>query len=756
MNEKDEAFLKKLLATFRVEAAEHIEKMASGLIDLEAASDAGQRSPIVETVFREVHSLKGAARAVNLEEIEALCQAVESVFAVLKRSEIEPSSTLFDILHRGADALAELLSTAGTAPTAPEKAMVARLIRDLGGIARQGPAVREPKPEAAGEEPPPLSAPPAPTPQTVRIEAAKLDAIMLQAEEILSTRLFLGERGSELKEIRRLLLAWKQGWTKVIPDVRKMQQSIESRSGKEGDLKKDSRYRKVVDFLEWNEGIMRSVTGKLAAVEKVTEHDRRSLGTLAENHLTDIKKALMLPFSSLLAIFPKLVRDLAHTQGKKADLVIKGEEIEIDRRILEEIKDPLIHLVRNCLDHGIEKPEERLRAGKTARGLLTIEVTQQKGGKVEISVGDDGRGIDCQGVRTAALKAGLIAPGTAGQMTADDSLKLAFASGVSTCPIITDLSGRGLGLAIVREKIEKLGGKISLETVAAKGSSFRAMLPVTLATFRGVVVRMGEAFFVLPTAGVERVLRLVREEIGTVENREAIEIAGRPVSLARLSDVLGMAARKQAAPGKKWPAVVLGAAQKRIAFVVDEVMGEQEVLMKDLGPQLKRVRNIVGATVLGNGRVAPVLNVADLLASATEAPTGIRAAPAEIEDVEPKRKTILVVEDSITARTLLRNILEGAGYDVRTAVDGIEAYGLLATEAFDLAVSDVDMPRMNGFELTAKIRTDKKLAELPVVLVTALDSREDRERGIDVGANAYIVKSSFDQSNLLEVVKRLI
>ena len=323
--------------------------------------------------------------------------------------------------------------------------------------------------------------------------------------------------------------------------------------------------------------------------------------------------------------------------------------------------------------------------------------------------------------------------------------------------MVTEISGRGLGLAIVRDKVEKLGGHITLETRRDQGTAFRIVLPLMLATFRGVLVRVDEQLFVIPTVNVERVLRIKKDEIQTVENRETICLNGRAVSLVRLGDALGIRRTESGPePDSLRQAVVLTAAEKRIVFPVDDVFDELEVLVKSLGQQLLRVPNVAGATVLGTGRLAPILNVADLMKSAAKVgSTPVQPAMAGPGDLAG-RKSLLIVEDSITARTLLRNILETAGYDVKTAVDGVDGFTTLRTGRFDLVVSDVDMPRMNGFDLTAKIRADRQLSPLPVVLVTALESREDRERGIEVGANAYIVKRSFDQSDLLAVIRRLI
>jgi two-component system chemotaxis sensor kinase CheA len=345
----------------------------------------------------------------------------------------------------------------------------------------------------------------------------------------------------------------------------------------------------------------------------------------------------------------------------------------------------------------------------------------------------------------------------ADQLGEQDAIALTFRSGVSTSPIITEVSGRGLGLAIVREKVERLGGTITLKSRHDGGTSLRILLPLTLATYRGILVRAGDHVLVIPAIAVERVTRVAGENIRTVANRETIPLDGQTVSLVWLSDILDMP-RKNAAGGlgDSAQAVVLSLGSVRVAFRVEEILGEQEVLVKALGPKLVRVRNVAGASVLGTGQVVPVLNVPDLMKSAVKPMAPPLTLNAAGKSAATKKQSILVVEDSITSRALLKNILESAGYNITTAVDGIDAYTALKTGTFDLVVSDVEMPRMDGFDLTAKVRSDKQLAELPVVLVTALESREHRERGIDVGANAYIVKSSFDQSNLLEVIRRLL
>ncbi len=758
---KDDAFFKKLLATFKIEAQEHIAAITSGLIDLEKAPEVERQVEIIETVFRETHSLKGAARSVNMTEIEATCQSLESVFAGLKRKEISLSPDLFDTLHKAVDILSKLLVSVSAERPPIEESLIKQLILQLENISKGKPPLSEkPKLEKTEGEIPVAPKHKAYIPSdegtsgaadTIRISTAKLDSIMLQTEELLSAKLSAHQRSSELQEINTSLAKWEKELIKFrISDsgfrniILQSQQSAVSNP-------------RLNEFLNRNHDYIKSLEGKLIKLTRSNDQGLRSLSAMVDNLINSVKNVLMLPFSSLLEIFPKLVRNLSHDQSKDVQLIIRGGNIEIDKRILEEMKDPLIHLVRNCIYHGIEKREDRVRRKKPPSGIVTIVISQVNSKKVEILISDDGAGIDIAKVKESAVKVGVLSQEQADRLNEQELLSLIFLSGISTSPIITDISGRGLGLAIVREKVEKLRGIVSCESKPNVGTKLQIILPMTLATFRGVLIRLDEHLFVLPTTNVDRIVRIKHDEIRTIENKETISLNGRTIPYVPLYAVLELPQKENKSEGHEFVTVfVLGTAEKRIAFSVDEVLNEQEVLVKSLGSQLSRVRNIAGATVLGTGKVVPILNVTDLMKSAVKVSTfPFRAAVAE-KKVKAKRKSILIVEDSITARTLLKNILETAGYNVKTAFDGIDALIALKTEDFDSVVSDVDMPRMNGFDLTTKIRSDKKLADLPVVLVTALESREDRERGIDVGANAYIVKSSFDQSNLLETIKRLI
>jgi two-component system chemotaxis sensor kinase CheA len=733
-----------LRATFKVEAAEHLQAITSGLLELEKGGASADATPaVIERVFRAAHSLKGAARAVNFAAIEGHCQALEDLFARWRRGGAALTAETLDLAH----ATLDKISAALTGERVPSQS----------GARRDAHSSSAPQPAALE------SSTPAPSPRhgaaggdtdTVRIPVSSLDSRLLQAEEMLAAKLVAAQRAADLGALAAEFEEWHKAWTAAQPHARELRQAVEhATNGARAEI--DGRapaFASLVEFLEWNQDRVRALEAKVRALRRAAEHDNLLVARLVDDLLESSKKLVMLPMATLGTLLPKAVRDLSRDEGKDTDFVLRGEDVRIDKRILDEMQDPLLHLLRNCVDHGIETPDVRRRSGKPARATITLAVTSGDGNQVEMRVSDDGAGIDVARVKAVAIQRNVITQEAAARLTDEAALQLVFEPDLSTSPIITEVSGRGLGLAIVREKAERLGGRVSIASQPGHGTDIRITLPLTLATFRGVLVEAEQRVFVVPTAQVERVTRFKTGDVQTVEGRETLSLDGRAVALARLADVLGLPATHRAQSESK-PAIILGAGEQRLAFAVDSVLDEREVLVKPLKKPLVRVRNIAGATVLGSGAVVPILNVADLLKSARNAGTPARTIAVAPASTSAKR--ILVAEDSITSRMLIKGMLESAGYRVKTVVDGVEAFAALRAEPFDCVVSDVEMPRMDGFDLTARIRADRALGELPVVLVTALDSREDKERGVDVGANAYLVKSSLDQANLLETLRRL-
>jgi len=583
--------------------------------------------------------------------------------------------------------------------------------------------------------------------RTIRVATSKLDSLMTQAGELLVAGLKVDQRLKEVGEISHAVEDWNREWLKI--------------RAAHSHLLHDERHeeiRPLLKFLDLNQQTLKTLATQVGDLWRGFSRDALHLSRVTTDLGEEVMKVRMLPVSTVFDILPRLVRDLAREKGKEIDLQVEGGETELDRKVLEEIKDPLIHILRNAVDHGIETPEERERAGKPRTGTITLNAFQ-KGNNIVIEVSDDGAGINVNKVKRAALKAGLIGSDDVEVISDDEAMRLIFVSGLSTSPIITGISGRGVGMDVVRKNVEALHGHVDVDSRSGQGTKMTLVLPLTLATTQELLVQVGGQIYGIPISTVERIQRIRPQDISTVEGKEAIVVDDDPISLVYLSDVLELSRREEEVrPDQKMPLVILGAGKRRIAFLVDGVVGQQESVVKSLGKQLSRVRNVAGATILGTGQVIMTLNSSDLIKSARGmgGRTGIAARISQAKVKEVQRPTILVVDDSLTTRNLEKNILETAGYDIKVAADGVEALSVLQSDHCDLVVSDILMPEMDGFELTAAVKEHHDLKEIPIILVTALESREDKERGIEVGADAYIVKSTFDQENLLEAVAQLI
>jgi two-component system chemotaxis sensor kinase CheA len=512
----------------------------------------------------------------------------------------------------------------------------------------------------------------------------------------------------------------------------------------------------LLEYVEASQDWLREAGSLAGGLARRYAQDALQISLAIDELEEEIKRIRMLPLNTITAPFGRMVRDLARAAGKEAFLEIEGGETELDRQVLEQIKDPLIHLLRNAIDHGIEPPEAREAAGKPRAGRVTLRAGQQ-GPSVVVQVDDDGTGLDLPGLRRALARRGHPDAETLGEAELRD---LILTARVSTSPIITDISGRGIGLSVVRRNVEALQGRVEVRHEPGQGATFTLTLPLTLTSARGLLLRAAGQTFALPLNAVEVLLAVAPEDVSYVEGQQVIRYGDRPVALVRLDDVLELPRNPAARPDRHLPVVVI-AGERTVAFAVDELRGEQEMVIKGLGRQLRRVVGLAGATVLGSGEVVLILSASDLvklaLRSRQQRPIFEPEAGAGAGELSPPRRRILVVDDSITTRTLEKNILEAAGYDVALATDGREALGLIASQGLpDLVVSDILMPHMNGFELTERLKGDDRTAGLPVILVSSLASPGDKVRGIEAGADAYIVKGQFDQTSLLETIEQLI
>jgi len=785
----DDNIMQQLRATFKVEAGEHIQTMNRILLALEKGPDEEERIELLEEIFRAAHSLKGAAGAADMADVESTAHRLESAFFASKKGQIELTPDLCDVLYDAIDAVSLIIEASLEGgehgldlPHLHARLEAAKEGQVVSAFASQ-PAAAEMEEEIGHEEPEQAlaqaepstqetsSPPEVKTPQarkhkeqskgsvlsqskgsgpvieeTIRVAVDKLDTLMTQAGELLVAGLKIDQRLQEVEALHHAIEDWLRSW-------RKSRAALGHLPDEDG-RKEMQQFSK---FLDSNQQRMRVLAAQIGDLWRSFSRDALHLSRVTEELGEGVMKVRMLPASTVFDTFPRLVRDLARDSSKQIDLQIEGGETELDRRVLEEIKDPLVHILRNAVDHGIKSPEKREAAGKPRQATITVSASQ-KGSSIVIKVTDDGEGIDVQRVKEKALQVGLIDPDDVETMSDDEAMRLIFASGLSTAAIVTDISGRGVGMDVVRKNVESLHGHVDVDSTLGEGTTMTLVLPLTLATTQELLVRVAGQTFGIPVSAVERIHRIQQQDIRMVEGKEAILVGDEPISLVHLSDVLELQCPKKASFGKKMPTVILNSGKKRIAFLVDAVVDQQESVVKNLGKQLSRVRNVAGVTILGSGQVIMTLNPVDVVKSARglEGKTNIAAEIGQTRTEEAKRFKILVVDDSLTTRNLEKTILETAGYEVSTATDGLEALNILQSNGCDLVVSDVLMPRLDGFQLTATMRENPDLSHIPVVLVTALGSREDKERGIEVGADAYIVKRTFDQENLLQTIERLI
>ncbi len=716
--------LKELVAVFRGELDERLAEITEGLLVLEKGGDRPEE--VFDAIFRAAHNIKGAARGVGITDIAELSHGLESIFSALKRGESSVSPEVIDLCLFTLDRMRDLMVV-----FASEEEIQFDLdgLRDQLGRAAAGapfsPVVREDVPTgtAAGDE-------------RLRVATGKLDRLAAQAEELQVSRL----QGDDHLEVVRQLASTVEQLVKVWgPAARAVRSQAEL----------PSEVRSL--FVEGTESVslLRDLSARL-------HREMRTTNSRLAAHVNGIQEELRLmrlvPASTVLRPLERTVRDIVRQVGKRAHLVIDGDRIEMDRAVLDGLRDPLLHLLRNAIDHGIESPESRRAVGKTEEGQIVIRLVGEDGG-ITLRVSDDGGGIDVEAVARAALMKGLVPEDELVEMDEQEVLELIFRPGFSSRDTVTDISGRGVGLDVVRANLQGIKGSVRVESELGRGTEFILRVPLTLSSEHGLIVSAGETMYAIPATAVDRVLMVERREVVEVEASQAILVEGRPIPLRDLAVVLDGASGQEANEAL-FSVVMVGSGWNLVAFRVDEVIGEREIVIKGLRPPLASVRNITGGTLTGSGEVILVLNPRELIDSALS--RGSRRVVAGATDASAEPAHILVVDDSITTRTLERSILENKGYRVTVAVNGKEAWDLVQANEYDLVVSDIEMPLMTGLELAERIKSHAELRRLPIIIVSSLASEAHRQRGVEVGADAYLVKSEFETQSLLELVGQLL
>jgi two-component system sensor histidine kinase and response regulator WspE len=503
----------------------------------------------------------------------------------------------------------------------------------------------------------------------------------------------------------------------------------------------------------------------LERIEEIEDFARRGEDLSGRLH-HEVLESRMQPLADALRGFPRMVRDVARQLGKRVEFRVDGETTGVDRDILDKLEAPLNHLIRNALDHGIEPPDERAAAGKRPVGTIRLEA-RHRAGMLQITLADDGRGIDVSRLRARVVARGLAAPAMADQLSEAELLEFLFLPGFSTRDDVTEMSGRGVGLDVVQSMVRGVGGAVRIATQFGRGTRFVLQLPITRSVIRALLVEIAGEPYALPLNRIDRIVRLAEDELQVLEGRRHFAMDGQPVGLVEGAQVLDLphAARAGAGGGGALPVVVISDRSHRFGVVVDAFLGERDLEVRPLDPRLGKVPDISSASVLESGVPVLIVDVEDLVRSIDNLLGGRRlrspgtaaagAAGAEAEAArQPKR--VLVVDDSITVRELERQLLEARGYAVDVAVDGVDGWNAARSGRYQLVISDVDMPRMDGIALVRSIKDDARLQATPVIIISYKEREEDRLRGLDAGADAYLTKSSFHDQTLLDTVFDLI
>ncbi len=745
----------KFIATFVEEAGEHLGNITDLVLSLEKKPD---NEEILNSAFRAVHTVKGSSRMLKFKIISDLAHAMENVLGALRKKELTWSGEMTSLLLRGVDILSEMLDSVSAGEEISTD--ISDIVTALGKALENKPETGDPPLKSPGatnsfpekyrsdqkeKEPAPSETQiepkggvsektikkPSPGKQkisdieTLRIKAVKLDGFIKQIGEVISYQLRLKHIMKDIKEIAREAQRNLDVVTAIGPD-------------REGNK---SLFETALTLRNKTKELYYSYRDELNVHEIITRQ-------LQEESLS----MRMVPLSTVLDTFKRPVRDTADSLDKKAELIVEGAETELDKKIIEKIGDSLLHMVRNSVDHGIEAPETRIRAGKPETGVIKITALHE-GANVTISITDDGAGISTDKIKERAIARKLFDHTALEYMSREEILNLIFYPGFSTSKIITDYSGRGVGMDVVKKNIiEDLRGSVKIETSRGKGTSFIIILPVTLAVMGVMLVAIRDRVFSMSNSYIKEIITADSGALIDVAGKKALRFRKELIPVEYLGALLGLGENDRSPD--ELLIVLVQSGNEKMGIIVDSLVDEEQMVIKSLPAHLKGIRHVSGVAVSGANELLLLINVPEIISVAKE--MSVRQTAETTGKRLEEEINILVIDDSVSTREIEKNILEAYGYKVTLAGDGLEGMEKAGQFKYDLIVTDIEMPRLDGFSLTEKLREDEEYKDTPIIIVTSRESREDRLKGIQCGASAYIVKGSFDQSNLLDTIRNLI
>jgi two-component system chemotaxis sensor kinase CheA len=731
----------KFLARFVEEAREHINKLNEGLFTLEKNPE---DSKTLNAVFRSAHTIKGSSKMMKLARITEVAHRMEDVLEALREKKISHSKPLADILFKGIDAISGIVENVavGREVRTDNRELCEELEKaSKGPLQTSGPenngtdiSDKQPSVEAVA---PGQSLPEEdrrPETETIRVNAGKLDDLVKLMGEIISNQGRLKQRLSEVRGLEGL--------------ARKKSELLAGL----GRSLAMAGTAEVLDTVNEHMKAVRSLHQKISGLY-VGLKDDVNTQELLNNELQE--KALMMRMVPLSVVFDtlyRLPRDLSNTLGKEVDLAIEGGDIELDKKIVERIADPLVHMLRNSIDHGIETPAERRKAGKPERGSIRLSASCEAG-SVLIELSDDGAGVPLKRIRERALRKKLVEEERLETMSAPELVDLIFHPGFSTSDIITELSGRGVGMDVVRRNIvEELRGSIAVETSEGRGTSFHIRLPMSLAIMRVLLISASEKTIAVPVHYISEILSAGEDDLINVVDKKALRLRSEIIPVMNVSALLNLPSAGRTVKNRLL-VIVVRVGNEKLGLIADALLDEKDAVIKPFPAHLKNLKLVSGVIIADNNEIINVMHVPAIVESAKRM-KGRSSKEAAKEETAPIN--ILVVDDSLNTREIEKGILESYGYRVSVAQDGLDAVGKASEFKYDLIITDIEMPRLDGFSLTERLRKNADYKNTPIIIMTSREKEEDKRRGIKAGADAYIIKGSFDQTNLLETVRNLV
>lgn len=721
--------LAEFLPDFQNEARQNLRRLENGMLMFENQS---YDRNILDDLLRAAHTIKGSARMMGYDHVSTLAHAIEDVLVLFQADRLVPNSANIDVLLNGLDSVRQIVELPPGTPI--EIGPVLEELQGLTDVDREDLSSAAARPSTskmptglaaeAPTPPPTTSLPSAPITgeDWVRVSTAKLDELLrLMGELVLVSQ--------QTEQLQRDLVAY-------LNQMRAFNREITTNPAL------NARFRPLMGGADQLRRQVTRIGRELSATRDALEDE--------------VVELRLVPMAELFATLPRAVRDLGRTTGKDINLTITGENTRIDRQMLQALNEPMVHILRNAVDHGIEPADERETYGKPAAGNIRISVTR-RGTRIVIQVRDDGRGISAYALRRSAVNKGLLTQAQADAMTDTEALELIYASGLSTAAYITETSGRGVGMGAVRAALARTGGALSVTTRELEGTAFTIEVPVTLALARVLIVEVAGQRYALPDSSIESVIRLSNGRLRRTARGAFVTYKDRLLPVHSLGGLL----QHTHLDFDEKTAIVLQTADDLLAVTIEHVIDERQVVIKPLGKLLDMTDLVLGATFLSDGAVIAILDP-NSLQRVVRYDRFSRPLPETDRDgVAPppmglQRRRVLVVEDSITTRELERAILYNAGYTVEVAGNGRQALELMSETNFDLVVSDIEMPEMDGYQLCRAMQQTPKFANIPVVLVTSVDNEDAIRRGLESGAMAYITKQEFDAQRLLDAVERLL